>query len=76
MKNPKLDVEMDEYGRPKKGSLTEYRGKKASTQIYQEMLELCSIIYDAGDPLEDEPELRGILFGDLFQVFLNKIGNF
>lgn len=48
--------------------MTEYRGKKANTHIYQEMLELCEIINDAGDPLEDEPDLRGILFGDLFQV--------
>lgn len=54
--------------RPKKGSLSEYRGKQASTHIYHDMLVLCTVINDDGYDVEGEPGIRGITFGELFQV--------
>lgn len=54
--------------RPKKGSLTEYRGMKANIQVYQEMIDLCYVIHSEGRPVSGEPDLREIAFGELFQV--------
>ncbi|KAG5674096.1 hypothetical protein PVAND_004082 [Polypedilum vanderplanki] len=68
--NPKF-LSPDEYGKPKKGSLTEYRGMKANIQVYQEMIELCEVIHNSGRPVEDEPELREISFGELFQIYVH-----
>lgn len=66
----RLKISKEEYGRPKAGSLTEYRGKKANIQVYQEMLELCTVIHDEGEAISDnEPELRGLLFGELFNIY-------
>ncbi|XP_058446730.1 actin-binding Rho-activating protein isoform X1 [Malaya genurostris] len=66
----RLKISKEEYGRPKAGSLTEYRGKKANIQVYQEMLELCTVIADEGQPLsKKEPELKVILFGELFNIY-------
>lgn len=59
---------MIEFFRPKKGSLTEYRGMKANIQVYQEMIDLCQVIHDYGSVVHGEPDLREITFGDLFQV--------
>lgn len=69
-KSPKF-LSPEEYGKPKPGSLTEYRGMKANIQVYQEMIELCQIISDAGQPVEGEPELRQITFGELFQIYVH-----
>ena len=57
--------------RPKPGSLTEYRGMKANIQVFQEMIDLCHIIHTEGRPVEDEPELREITFGELFQIYVH-----
>lgn len=66
----RLKISKEEYGRPKAGSLTEYRGKKANIQVYQEMLELCTVIHDEGHSISKQtPELRGILFGELFNIY-------
>lgn len=66
----RLKISKEEYGRPKAGSLTEYRGKKANIQVYQEMLELCTVINDEGHSISKKtPELRGILFGELFNIY-------
>lgn len=66
----RLKISKEEYGRPKAGSLTEYRGKKANIQVYQEMLELCTVINDEGHSISKQtPELRGILFGELFNIY-------
>lgn len=66
----RLKISKEEYGRPKAGSLTEYRGKKANIQVYQEMLELCTVISDEGQPVsKKEPELRVIMFGELFNIY-------
>lgn len=66
----RLKISKEEYGRPKAGSLTEYRGKKANIQVYQEMLELCMVINDEGQSYsKKEPELRAILFGELFNIY-------
>lgn len=51
--------------------MTEYRGMKANIQVYQEMIELCQVINEAGKPVEGEPELREILFGELFQIYVH-----
>lgn len=66
----RLKISKEEYGRPKAGSLTEYRGKKANIQVYQEMLELCTVIHDEGHTISKQtPELKGILFGELFNIY-------
>jgi hypothetical protein len=69
-KNPK-QLKPEEYGRPKAGSLTELRGKKANVHVYKEMLELCYIIHENGTPDEKDPELRVILFGELFNIYVH-----
>ncbi|XP_046983891.1 actin-binding Rho-activating protein-like [Schistocerca americana] len=56
-----------DYGKPKAGSKTELRGKKASSQVHKEMLELCTIISEHGEPLEGGGAV--ILFGELFQIY-------
>lgn len=55
--------------RPIAGSLTEARGHKASMHVCREMLELVQIINSEGCPQSKEhPELKVILFGELFNV--------
>lgn len=59
--------------RPIAGSLTEARGQKASIHVCREMLELCQVIHSEGYPISKEnPELRVILFGELFNVIYKK----
>lgn len=66
----RLQISKEEYGRPKAGSLTEYRGKKANIQVYQEMLELCTVIHDEGQPIsKKDPERRVLMFGELFNIY-------
>ncbi|KAG5672032.1 hypothetical protein PVAND_002194 [Polypedilum vanderplanki] len=69
-KSPR-QLKPEEYGRPKAGSLTELRGKKANVHIYKEMLELCYIIYENGIPDEIDSELRVISFGQLFNIYVH-----
>ena len=52
--------------RPKAGSLTAMRGHKARSHVTKELLELCEIISDNGEHLEDGTV--GIVFGELFKV--------
>ncbi|KOC67682.1 Actin-binding Rho-activating protein [Habropoda laboriosa] len=59
----------EEYGRPKAGSLTDIRGRKATAHILKEVLELCEIIYQEGTPCRDQPEITAITFGDLFNIY-------
>lgn len=35
------------------------------------MIELCQIIHDDGTPSDDNPELRYISFGDLFDIYVH-----
>jgi Costars len=44
---------------------------KANIQVYQEMIDLCGIIASEGKPVEGEPELRQIDFGQLFHIYVN-----
>jgi hypothetical protein len=44
---------------------------KANIQVFQEMIELCQVIHDSGKPVEGEPELRQIDFGELFQIYVH-----
>ena len=44
---------------------------KANIQVFQEMIELCSVIHDSGKPVDGEPELRQINFGELFQIYVH-----
>lgn len=44
---------------------------KANIQVYQEMIELCLIIHQEGKPVEGEPDLREISFGELFQIYVH-----
>ncbi|KFB45320.1 hypothetical protein ZHAS_00013267 [Anopheles sinensis] len=63
----RLQISKEEYGKPKAGSLTEYRGKKANIQVYQEMLELCQVIDVDGQPVSKKnPDIKMIYFGELF----------
>ena len=49
--------------------MTEFRGKKANIHISKEVDELCSVINSEGYPLsEEEPDLKWISFGELFDV--------
>ncbi|XP_055644724.1 actin-binding Rho-activating protein-like isoform X2 [Toxorhynchites rutilus septentrionalis] len=66
----RLKISKEDYGRPKAGSLTEYRGKKANIQVFQEMLELCTVIDDEGQPMSKaDPNLKVISFGELFNIY-------
>ena len=51
--------------------MTEFRGMKANIQVYQEMIELCGIIHSEGKPVDGEPDLRQIDFGELFQIYVH-----
>lgn len=44
---------------------------KANIQVYQEMIDLCAVIDQEGTPVEDEPELKEISFGELFQIYVH-----
>lgn len=67
--SPRPKFSKEEYGKPIAGSLTEARGQKANMHVFKEMYELCQVIYADGFPIEEgKPELRGILFGELFNV--------
>ncbi|XP_015598507.1 actin-binding Rho-activating protein isoform X2 [Cephus cinctus] len=59
----------DEYGRPAAGSLSDIRGRKATAHISREIQELCEIISQNGTPCKDMPEIIGITFGDLFNIY-------
>ncbi|EGK97553.1 AGAP001515-PB [Anopheles gambiae str. PEST] len=66
----RLQISKEEYGKPKAGSLTEYRGKKANIQVYQEMLELCQVIDVDGKPVSKKnPDIKMIYFGELFNIY-------
>lgn len=65
--------------RPAKGSLSETRAFKATIAVSREMLELCDVINQCGEPLFTEEEVRKnpslandprivISFGNLFAV--------
>jgi len=70
-RSPKQSLKPEDYGKPKPGSMTEFRGMKANIQVYQELIELCAIINEEGTPVEGEPELREISFGELFQIYVH-----
>lgn len=60
--------------RPKAGSMTEMRGRKAFTHISREIIELCECIYDVGmhqkEP-DDDSEQIIVTFGELFAVSIS-----
>jgi hypothetical protein len=60
------------FYRPVAGSKMDIRGKRAHTHISKEVLQLCQIIYEHGEPIEDMTEDGRnqivISFGELFQV--------
>jgi hypothetical protein len=63
------------FCRPVAGSKTDIRGKKAYTHISKEVLQLCQIIYENGEPIEEMTEDGHnqivITFGELFQVCIH-----
>ncbi|KAM7350674.1 uncharacterized protein ACRADG_009192 isoform 2-T2 [Cochliomyia hominivorax] len=67
--SPKPTFSKDEYGKPLAGSLTEMRGQKANMHVLKEMLELCQIIDSEGYDVKDEPTMRVIPFGELFNIY-------
>lgn len=67
--SPKPTFSKDEYGKPLAGSLTEMRGQKANMHVMREMLELCQIISSEGYDVKDEPTMRVITFGELFNIY-------
>lgn len=45
------------------------RGQKADIHISKEIVQLCEIIDSEGESISEEnPDLKGICFGDLFSV--------
>lgn len=55
--------------RPVAGSLTEARGQRANIHVFKELVELCEIINSEGYSHDEEnPKLKVILFGELFNV--------
>ncbi|XP_020299731.1 actin-binding Rho-activating protein-like isoform X2 [Pseudomyrmex gracilis] len=69
IEKPKFSKE--EYGRPEAGSLSDLRGRKANAHILKEILELCEMISQEGTPCRDQPDVIGIMFGDLFNIYTN-----
>lgn len=66
---PRPTFNKGEYGKPLAGSLTEQRGQKANIHVLKEMLELCQIIDSEGYNVKDEPEMKVIPFGELFNIY-------
>ncbi|XP_044266582.1 actin-binding Rho-activating protein-like isoform X1 [Tribolium madens] len=71
---PRPKISKEEYGRPARGSLSEARGFKATAQVCREILELCEIIHEQGEPLftpEEKPDDPRIVisFGELFSLY-------
>ncbi|CAI2320786.1 unnamed protein product [Caenorhabditis sp. 36 PRJEB53466] len=66
----KMDKESSEYGRPKPGTLTEQRAKKAAAHVAREMLTLCEVVEDYGKREKDGEPIR-ITFGRLFGIYVN-----
>ncbi|CDW55546.1 Costars domain containing protein [Trichuris trichiura] len=64
---PKFDRNDPDYGRPKHGSLTEKRGIAAGNHISREIIQLCELISEFGDPQPDGTVT--ITFGKLFDVY-------
>ncbi|XP_030381358.1 titin [Scaptodrosophila lebanonensis] len=67
--SPKPTFSKDQYGKPLAGSLTEMRGQKANIHVMKEMVELCQIISSEGYEVKDEPTMRVIPFGELFNIY-------
>ena len=63
----------DSYGKPAEGTKTEYRGKMAGVRISNEIITLCEIIQQIGEP-GAQPGTYVILFGTLFE-FYTKVSN-
>jgi len=55
------------YGRPPEGSLTEYRGLKAHSQVSAEVQQLLRLIREYGEEQRDGS--YEITFGELFQMY-------
>ncbi|XP_019865080.1 actin-binding Rho-activating protein [Aethina tumida] len=77
---PKPVISKEDYGKPAKGSLSETRAFKATIAVSREMLELCDVINQCGEPLFTEEEVRKnptlandprivISFGNLFAIY-------
>lgn len=48
------------------------RGHKANMHVWKEIYDLCKIIDDEGTPNPENPELKAILFGEIFNVSTNR----
>ncbi|KRX85209.1 Actin-binding Rho-activating protein [Trichinella nativa] len=67
-KPPKFDRHDPDYGRPKKGSLTEKRGIAAGHHISREIIQLCELISEFGTRNDDGTTT--ITFGKLFEIYV------
>ncbi|KAL1244028.1 Actin-binding Rho-activating protein [Trichinella spiralis] len=67
-KPPKFDRHDPDYGRPKKGSLTEKRGIAAGHHISREIIQLCELISEFGARNDDGTTT--ITFGKLFEIYV------
>lgn len=70
----KPKISKEDYGRPPKGSLSEQRSFKATIQVCREMLQLCEVIQQCGEPLflphEKQNDNRTVIsFGNLFSIY-------
>lgn len=71
---PRPKISKEDYGRPPKGSLSEQRAFKATIQISKDMLQLCEVIHQCGEPLfeahEKQNDARKVIsFGQLFSIY-------
>ncbi|ULU12264.1 hypothetical protein L5515_001608 [Caenorhabditis briggsae] len=66
----KINKDSSEYGRPKPGTLTEQRAKKAAAHVHREMLTLCEVVEDYGKREKEDGPIR-ITFGRLFTIYVN-----
>ncbi|XP_030754886.1 actin-binding Rho-activating protein-like isoform X1 [Sitophilus oryzae] len=70
----KPKISKEDYGKPPKGSLSEQRGFKATISVCREMLQLCEVINQFGEPLfaahEKKNDPRKVIsFGNLFSIY-------
>ncbi|CAH0557187.1 unnamed protein product [Brassicogethes aeneus] len=77
---PKPTISKEDYGKPLKGSMSESRAYKATIAVCREMMELCDVINQCGEPLFTEEEIKKdpskasdprivISFGALFAIY-------
>ncbi|KAH8235172.1 hypothetical protein KR032_009630, partial [Drosophila birchii] len=66
---PKRSFSQEEYGKPPAGSLSEQRALQANVWALEQMLQLCEVIENNGEPDPVDQRLRRLEFGHLFNLY-------